>query len=1181
MFKPVPTRVDYVGLEHEVQRWWDANDVPAKYRRRNEDAAERWSFIDGPITANNPMGAHHAWGRSYKDLFNRFWTMRGRKLRYQNGFDCQGLWIEVEVEKELGFTSKRDIERYGVAEFVEACKERVRRFAAVQTEQSIRLGYWMDWQNSYYTNSDENNYTIWAFLKKCWQNGWLYKGKDSMPWCPRCGTGISQHEIVTEGYQEITHASVYLKFPLRERRGEALLVWTTTPWTLAANVAAAVHPDLVYEKVRQGGDIVYVSKGARATAIEGEHEVLGEVKGSDLVGLTYDGPFDELAAQAGIVHSVIAWGEVSDAEGTGIVHIAPGAGAEDFALSKEHDLAVIAPLEEDGTYVVGGGFGFLEGRFAGDVAPDVFAALREKGRLYRVHDYTHRYPTCWRCSSELVFRLVDEWFISMDELRHQIIAISEQATWIPEFGKARELDWLRNMHDWMISKKRYYGLALPIYECQACGHFAVIGSETELEERAVAGWQEFAGHSPHRPWVDAVKVACPSCGATVERILDVGNPWLDAGIVPYSTLDYRHDRAYWEQWFPADWVSESFPGQFRNWFYALLAMSAVMQSDRPAAERQPPFRTLFSYALLRDEHGDEMHKSKGNAIWFEDAAERMGADVMRWMFLRQPPASNLNFGWQAGEELKRGFFSTLWNTYSFFVTYANIDAWVPAARQAAAARLSGASSSSTGQSAEGGRQPEAGHAAAARLSGASSPSEGQGAEGGRQPEAGQAAAAPPHSHSGDGPPVTLPEAAESQAQPPVQGATLPGGLGGDPPTSPDSKAEQTARDAQPSGVALTELDRWALSELNQLVREVTADLEGYDSMTATRRIEEFVEALSNWYVRRSRRRFWKSESDADKAAAYETLWTCLATLNRLMAPMTPFLAEEIYQNLVGSWSPSTGTGEAAAAPESVHLCDWPKADAALIDPELSASVRLVQRLTSLGRSARARANVKVRQPLAGVHVKLLNDGEALTVRRLADQIVEELNVKGLDLIDDAAAFFDYQVRPNLPVLGPKYGGAVSRIQGALAGADQAAIARAVAAGRTVELAGLVLEPEELLVTTMGKPGYAVAEEAGYAVAVSTEITPALAEEGLARELVRHVQELRKSAGLEIADRIRLTCAGDADLARVVETHGDYIRQETLATTIDAGKDASVEPEDGYTEEQEIDGHRVRLVVAKA
>ncbi|HLF72233.1 MAG TPA: isoleucine--tRNA ligase [Dehalococcoidia bacterium] len=1109
MYKPVPTRVDYVELEHDVQSFWDENDVMQKYLRRNQDKAERWSFIDGPITANNPMGVHHAWGRSYKDLYNRFWTMRGRKLRYQNGFDCQGLWIEVEVEKEMGFKSKHDIETFGVAEFVEACKARVQRFASIMTQQSIRLGYWMDWDNSYFTNSDENNYTIWAFLKKCFEKGWLYKGHDTMPWCPRCGTGISQHEIVTEGYQEITHKSVYLKFPLTSGQtgkrangqaesaggedgpggrspsdqSESLLVWTTTPWTLAANVAAAVHPELVYEKVRQGDDVFYVSKGARETAVRGEHEVLGEVQGKDLVGLTYRGPFDELAAQAGVVHRVIAWEDVSDEEGTGIVHIAPGAGAEDFALSKEYGLDVIAPLEEDGTYVVGAGFGFLEGRFAGDVAEDVFASLGEKGLLHRVQDYTHRYPTCWRCNSELVFRLVDEWFISMDgalndgsskTLRDKITEISDKVTWIPDFGKARELDWLKNMHDWMISKKRYYGLALPIYECDACGEFEVIGSETELQARAIEGWDAFAGHSPHRPWVDAVKIACAACGAPVERIKDVGNPWLDAGIVPFSTLDYRHDPEHWKQWFPADWVSESFPGQFRNWFYALLAMGTVMVLDTEY-EGTPPFLSLFGYALLRDETGEEMHKSKGNAIEFIDAAERMGADVMRWMYLRANPASNLNFGWHGADELKRGFLSTLWNTYSFFVTYASIDGWTP------------------GQS---------GNLAIGQV---------------------------------------------------------PANVGTNLQVRPSSGTSPSAR---------SELDRWALSELNQLVETCTRSLENYDSMTATRAIEEFVEGLSNWYVRRSRRRFWRSEADDDKRAAYETLYTCLATVTRLMAPMTPFLAEDVYRNLVASVDPS--------APESVHLNDWPAVDASLIDLDLSTSVRLVQRLTSLGRAARAKANLKVRQPLAAVYVRLQNPREAETVRALADQVIEELNVKALHVIEDEGEYFDYQVRPNLPVLGPKYGNEVGRIRRALEQADTAAIAREASAGRPVTLDGIELAPDELLVTMSGRPGYAVAEEAGYAVAVTTEVTPELADEGLARELVRRVQELRKSAGFDIADRIRLYVEGDADVARVLDAWRDYIARETLATAV---HDTSG-PDDAYAEEQDVEGRKVRLAVEK-
>jgi isoleucyl-tRNA synthetase len=546
----------------------------------------------------------------------------------------------------------------------------------------------------------------------------------------------------------------------------------------------------------------------------------------------------------------------------------------------------------------------------------------------------------------------------------------------------------------------------------------------------------------------------------------------------------------------------------------MLAMSAGM-------ENREPFKNLFGYALLRDENGEEMHKSKGNAIWFEDAAERMGADVMRWLFLRANPVNNLNFGWNAGDEIKRGFLSTLWNTYSFFVTYANIDGWTP------------------------GRDGQTGRRADGQEEGLTS----------RHAE-----------------PV---EASDSGVQ--VQGVLPgegPGGVGGVPPDSQYSPAEQRDSDAQPSGAALSELDRWALSELNQLVATVTNALENYDAMTACRQIEDFVEGLSNWYVRRSRRRFWKSEDDGDKRAAYETLYTCLETLNRLMAPLVPFLSEEIYQNLVRTWDPSTGSGQ-AAAPESVHLRDWPAVNEALIDRELSASVRLVQRLTSLGRAARAKANVKVRQPLAAVHVKLAHESEAETVRRLADQVVEELNVKALDVIDDDADFFDYQVRPNLPVLGPKYGSEVGRIQRALAQADKAALARQVNTGQKVPLDGLELEPSELLVTVGGKPGYAVAEEAGYAVAVTTEVTPELAAEGLARELVRRIQELRKSAGLEIADRVHLYIDGDDEVARVVEGWRDYISQETLASAIEHATGGD------YSEEQDVDGHQVRLGVTRA
>jgi len=713
MFKEVPNTVDFVAQEHEVLDFWRDSDAFGKLRELQK-GRPHWSFIDGPITANNPMGVHHAWGRTYKDLYHRFKAMRGYQTRYQNGFDCQGLWIEVNVEREMGFKSKKDIETYGLAEFVNACKRTVLKHAATQTEQSRRLGYWMDWDDpkrlrqlekqmaedagqtitiegprgpvtdtverivarlgspelggSYFTFADENNYTIWAMLKKCFDRGWIYKGRDVMPWCARCDTGISQHEIVTDGYRELTQTSIFLRFPLRERSGESLLVWTTTPWTLTSNVAAAVHPELTYVLVEQNDHRFWLSQGAMKNALRGKYKVVDEKSGAVLEGWAYDGPFDELPAQqeSGAVekHRVILWDEVSEAEGTGIVHIAPGCGAEDFQLSKENDLPVIAPLKAGGIYDEG--FDWLTGHYVHTVAQEIFENLKQKRVVYRLEDYTHRYPVCWRCDEELVFRLVDEWFISMGEqldkpyeevteeeknknLRYQMMeVVLNDTNWYPSFGLARELDWLRNMHDWMISKKRYWGLALPIYECHDCGKFHVVGSQEELKERAVEGWEEFEGHTPHRPWIDAVKIACPSCGAPVSRILDVGNPWLDAGIVSFSTMGYRTDRDFWAKWFPADLISESFPGQFRNWFYSLIAMSTVM-------ERRAPFKNIFAYATLVAEDGRAMHKSWGNAIWFDDAAEKMGVDVMRWMYIVAKPEQNLPFSYKHADEARRQF----------------------------------------------------------------------------------------------------------------------------------------------------------------------------------------------------------------------------------------------------------------------------------------------------------------------------------------------------------------------------------------------------------------------------------------------------------------------------------------------------------------------------------------------
>lgn len=1055
-FAPVNSRVDFVEIEKRRLEWWRERGIVEKYLTRNDRASKRFSFIDGPITANNPMGVHHAWGRSYKDLFLRFRNMQGHRQRFQNGFDGQGLWVEVEVEKELGFKSKRDIEAYGIDRFVDACKARVRKFAGVQTEQSKRLGYWMDWDHSYHTMSDENNYTIWHFLKTCRERGWLYEGTDVMPWCTRCGTGLSQHEIVTEGYQEIVHPGLFVKFPLLDREHESLLVWTTTPWTLTSNVAAAVHPEFTYVRVRQGDESLYLIK-ERLSVLEGEFRVEEELPGSRLVGLRYRGPFDELPAQAKAKdqHRVVAWEDVGQDEGTGIVHTAPGAGAEDFQLGKREDLPVIAPLDEFGDFR--GGFGLLEGMNVFDAREPIYQSLKAKGVFYKLEDYSHRYPVCWRCGTELVFRLVDEWFINMDgpvtdsrtgrptSLREQMIAVTNKIRWVPGFGLDRELDWLRNMHDWMISKKRYWGLALPIYKCP-CGNVDVIGSETELKERAVEGWETFEGHSPHRPWIDAVKILCSQCGEKVSRIPDVGNPWLDAGIVPFSTLNYRHDRAHWGEWFPADWISESFPGQFRNWFYSLLAMSTTLVNEAP-------FKAVFTYALLRDENGEEMHKSKGNAIWFEDAADQMGVDVMRWMYARATPANNMNFGYRIGDEVRRQFFIPLWNVYSFFVTYANLDGWQPG-------------------------------------------------------------------------------------------------------TTPDREA-------------LSELDRWLLSELNLLVNSTTERLEDWRPQDAARGIEEFVDALSNWYVRRSRRRFWKSEDDADKQSAYFTLHSALSTLTRLLAPFTPFVAEEMYQNLIARFTDGLEG-------ESVHLADWPTADESWIDEDLSKANALAMKLASLGRSARASSRLKVRQPLAELVVDVRTDEERSYLPRIAPQLLDELNVKALRDAQEIGGLIQYVVKPNLRVLGPKYGADLQKIRRGLAEAEGRQVASAVNAGGTVEIAGFSLQPDELLVEQTAPEGYAVASEAGYSAGVSLEITPGLRAEGAAREVVHLIQNLRRDAGFEISDRIETFVLAPEEIRDALQSNEAYLREETLSTRVEYG----AAPAGAATAEHEIDGQPVKIGVKR-
>jgi isoleucyl-tRNA synthetase len=1118
-FEKVDTQIDFPAQERAILDFWQRIDAFNKLREKNR-GKPKWSFLDGPITANNPMGVHHAWGRTYKDAYERYFAMTGHEQRYQNGFDCQGLWVEVEVEKELGLKSKRDIENLvpgdrftSIDRFVQLCKQRVDKFARIQTQQSIRLGYWMDWdrdedwqkppdqRRSYFTMSEENNYTIWSFLRKCHERGLIYRGYDAMPWCPRCAVGLSQMEM-HEGYELVAHRAVFVRFPLRGRQGENLLIWTTTPWTLTSNVAAAVNPQLTYLKIQHRDQIYYLAKGAftahrleeefkqkqwvegvpKLKTLEqifkekGGYEIVGEVSGAQMIGWTYDGPFDELPAQSHLagypaeiaavvvkqqwapsraakeLHRVIPWEQVGEKEGTGIVHIAPGCGKEDFLLGKAEGLSPVAPLDEYGVFVPG--FGELTGKPAVDSANTdwILSNLQQKAILLAVERYPHSYPHCWRCKTELLFRLVDEWFINMS-WREEIMRLCHDIRWIPEFGLQRELDWLKNMGDWMISKKRFWGLALPIWVCERCNAFDVLGGREELKQRAVAGWKEFEGHSPHRPWIDLVKTKCPKCGGQASRIPDVGNPWLDAGIVPYSTMGYNRDRTYWEKWFPADFVTESFPGQFRNWFYALLAMSTMM-TDRA------PFKVLLGHALVRDEHGDEMHKSKGNAIPFEEAAEKMSADLLRWLFCRHNPVNNINFGYGPADELRNKFELKLWNTYKFFCEYAQADGF-------------------------------------------------------------------------------------------------------------DPKAAQVPVSERP------DIDRWILSELQLLIQTARREFERYNVMAFCLKAEEFVdEKLSNWYVRRNRRRFWKSEKGADKWAAYQTLYSVLTTLVKLFAPVMPFLSETMYQNLVVK-----GIGEGT----SVHLSEYPQADEKRIDAELSADMDALLRLVSLGSAARNSVKIKVRQPLAEMKVAADDHRERQVVERFCALICEELNLKKVTLHNGAQGpLLNYQVQLNMSTVGPKFGARVRELQMALAKEDPSVVARKKLGGQLLKLdcpSGLeTLVPADISIRPIGPEGWAPAFDSGIQILVDTRIPTELAQEGMARDVVRHIQNTRKDANLQMEDRIILSLeTRSAPLAQAIEAHRDYIRNETLAIRL------STEPLRGesHRAQVKVDGHALTIGLRKA
>lgn len=1042
MFKEVEERPDFPKLERHILELWEKTKAFAALVRKNK-GKERWSFFDGPITANNPMGVHHAWGRTYKDIFCRYKAMQGFDQRYQNGFDCQGLWVEVEVEKELGLNSKKDILHYGLDKFAEKCKERVRKYSGVQTQQSIRLGQWMDWENSYYTMTDDNIECIWLFLQKCYERKWLYLGKRCMPWCTRCGTSLSHHELY-DSYKDMKHKSVTFALPLVERPGEFIMVWTTTPWTLSANTALAVHPELEYAKVEEDGRILYISKGTLKRLKSKTHKVLGTVRGKELVGLHYKGPM-EIPARANLDLKVVPWTQVGEEEGTGVVHIAPGCGAEDYELSKAENLAVIEPIDEAGNYV-SDAFGFLYPKNISEVPDLVFAHLKQHGYLYATESYEHRYPVCWRCRHELAFRLVSEWFIRCDEVREPMKKAAATVRWMPEYAGARMQNWLDNMGDWCISRRRFWGLPLPFYICE-CGEMTVIGSKKELEQKAVCGIDKL--QELHRPWIDNVKIRCPKCQKEVARIEEVGDCWLDAGIIPFSTLEYmKKGKRMWKQWYPAEFITEMVE-QVRLWFYSLMFMSVTL-------EDKAPYQNVLTYCAVVDQEGNQFSKTLGNAIPFDQAAEKMGADVMRWMYAGANIHAPLKFGYDSAEEVYRKLL-TLWNVYKFFVTYANLD-------------------------------------------------------------------------------------------------------------KPDIKAIDAKE--------LPDMDRWLLSRLHLYLKNVRAHLDQYNTAIVIKLSEQFCEDLSNWYLRRSRRRFWKSESDTDKAAAYFTLYHTLCNLCKALAPILPFSMEYIYQNLVRSVDDK--------APASVHLNDYPAADEARIDSELTDDMEAIMRVCTLGHAARETASVKVRQPLAKLLIAC-GSKQRKGIERFKNILADELNIKDLGFIEakEARGMCRYEVKPDLKQLGKKFGKKLNDLKEALAKADASAVAEKVAQGKqvTLEMAGetVTLEAGEILVSKQSQSGFAVADDRDFLVALDTNITPELLAEGLARDLVRMIQEMRKKANFQVSDRITVEYASDSKLvADAVARFAPYVQQETLANSLAAGSGAGE-----LQQECKIGSEKITIAIARA
>lgn len=1035
----------FVDLEHQVMELWDKEKYYEKLVEKNK-GNKMFRFLDGPITANNPMGIHHAWGRSTKDIFIRYKAMRGYDCRRQNGFDSQGLWVEVEVEKQLGFKTKKDIENYGMDKFTRQCVDRVKHFSGIITEQSKRLGQWMDWDNSYYTNTDLNIQGIWHFLKECDNHGWIQREYKPMPWCPRCGTSLSEHEM-TGSYKMMTHNSVFFKLPIEEL-GSKILVWTTTPWTLSSNVALAVNPEIDYVEVKIKSDdqTLILAKNAIKYLGDDKLEVIRALKGEELVGLHYETCFADIPAQQGFEHKIVAWEDVAADEGTGVVHIAPGCGIEDFELGERLGLPKVMPIDDTGIYLEG--FGFMSGKDSHTIADEVFAKLDEQNKLYKVEPHEHSYPVCWRCKSEIVFRLVPAWYIKTSEIKPKLIECANSVKWEPASNGKRMNDWLTNMGDWNISRKRYYGMPLPFYPCD-CGHITVIGSKAELRENAVDPAKVDALPELHRPWVDEIKIKCPHCGKEVSRVPDIGDVWLDAGIVPFSTLDYFTDRQSWEKNFPAEWVTEMHE-QVRLWFYSMLFMSTVLVG-------KAPYERVVTNGMVVAEDGSKFSKT-GFMIKFDEAAEKIGADTVRYLYASAPTNNDVRFGYNLGDEARRKMLG-FWNIYTFFDTYAQLDK----------------------------------------------------------------------------------------------------------PNFADYKVDLSK---------LTPIDKWLVVRTNEFLEKATAYMDDYKTSAMIKDFEIFVDDISNWYIRTNRRRFWKTEDQADKMVAYWTLFNALKVCVQTIAPVTPFMTEYIWQNLIKKCDPTVA--------ESVHLSDWPTALEGVEDDGVIEQTALVREVIATAMRLRNEQQIKVRQPLSKLFV-CCNTETANKIKTFEKNILDELNIKAVEYIDDINVLEDQFLAVNFKVAGAVLKQNVNKMKQTLEGLsvdEMKALTAAVIAGGEVEVPGWdeKFDSSIFAVQSKTKEGVVSAEFAlESVVALDIVLTEELLKEGVVRDIIRQCQVARKDAGYQVEQRIIASISVDDEfIINALTEKLAYVASELLADNLVINGELKAD----YTNEFTVNDKKVAVSVAK-